>query len=200
MNQTPNEKKSDSNTDLNYNKTMKTIKDKKDKKDECIELKNIEYKTMLMNGNYNTKKTTENNMSNIEEFLEMEKQANDKEPWNKLDKTLKQKKLHEFAISYCNINGIPKSHIKILTEYLNDLMEKKRFTKAKDITYDKTQGVVKNIPNLEFNKKTTKFNLKKTEKQQHSILKGLAPKQTRKILKSKRSPSKGKTEKDKETK
>ena len=48
MNQTPNEKKSDSNTDLNYNKTMKTIKDKKDKKDECIELKNIEYKTMLI--------------------------------------------------------------------------------------------------------------------------------------------------------
>ena len=42
--------------------------------DECLELKNIKYKTMLLNGNnkqFNNTKTDK--MSNIENFLEKER-------------------------------------------------------------------------------------------------------------------------------
>ena len=49
--------------------------------DECLELKNIKYKTMLLNGNnkqFNNTKTDK--MSSIENFLEKERKKNRAEP------------------------------------------------------------------------------------------------------------------------
>ena len=163
----------------------KDKKDKKDKNKECIELKNIKYKTMLLNGNFETSETKEN--TNIEDFLEKEKALNVKEPWNKLDKTQKIKKINDFAERYCSINGYNNIEKKKLIDFLIQAIDKKQFTKTKDLTYDKLTGVIKNIPNLEFNKKVGKFHLKKTEKNQ-SVLKNVATlKQTRK---NKKTPTK----------
>ena len=71
-----------------------TISDKEDKKskksDNCQELKNIAYKTMLLNGtDINPKYTNEsNNKIKISNFLENESTANKKETWSKLDLSL----------------------------------------------------------------------------------------------------------------
>ena len=73
---------------------------KKIKSDECIELRNIKYKTMLMNGNMLKESKQSDNLSNLEKFLEDDKNNNQNEPWSKLDKTVKTKKLFAFAEIY----------------------------------------------------------------------------------------------------
>ena len=69
--------------------------------DECQELKNIKYKTMLLNGAPLHETKSSNDISNLEKFLEDEKINNSNEPWCKLNKTIKTKKLVEYVeISY----------------------------------------------------------------------------------------------------
>ena len=65
---------------------------------ECIELKNIKYKSMLLSGNTkdDVKETVEN-MSNLDIFLNDEKQTVTNEPWIKLDKTTKLQKFKEYV-------------------------------------------------------------------------------------------------------
>jgi hypothetical protein len=59
--------------------------------DECQELKNIKYKTMLLNGVQITETKSSNDLSNLDKFLEAEKINNSNEPWCKLNKTIKTK-------------------------------------------------------------------------------------------------------------
>ena len=65
--------------------------------EECIELKNIKYKTMLLNGNPIKETKSSNNMNHLDQFLENEMNTNKSEPWSKLDKTIKTKKLIIFG-------------------------------------------------------------------------------------------------------
>ena len=61
--------------------------------EECVELKNIKYKTMLLSGAPIQETKSANDLSNLEKFLEKEQNNNKNEPWCKLDKTIKTKKL-----------------------------------------------------------------------------------------------------------
>lgn len=129
--------------------------------ENCPELNSIRYKTMLIQGEITPKTDT---ILNIEELLEQESILNKLEPWCKLDKTLKLKKLEIYA------NLISKKHNLIMTE-LNELnsilrvaLERKNLNKVKDVIYDKETGVIKNIPMLHFNNITRKFILKKNDK------------------------------------
>jgi len=69
------------------------------KNSEVNELKNIKYKT-------NTKTSHDTDLSQVELFLENEKKNNQSEPWSKLDKTTRYKKVEEFAIAYTEKNNI----------------------------------------------------------------------------------------------
>ena len=51
--------------------------------EECQELKNIKYKTMLLNGSLLHETKSANNLSNLDKFLENEKNININEPWCK---------------------------------------------------------------------------------------------------------------------
>lgn len=57
--------------------------------EECMELKNIKYKTMLISGSDIQETKTSADMQNLERFLEDEKFTNQAETWCKLDKTIK---------------------------------------------------------------------------------------------------------------
>jgi hypothetical protein len=57
--------------------------------DECQELKNIKYKTMLLNGVPLKEIKSSNNLSSLDKFVENEKNNNVNEPWCKLNKTIK---------------------------------------------------------------------------------------------------------------
>ena len=69
----------------------------KNKERDCIELKNLEYKNVLMYGNNLKPKDDSSNVTMIENFLEKESQMNKLDLWTKLDKTDKIIKLKAYA-------------------------------------------------------------------------------------------------------
>ena len=154
------------------------------KEEECIELKNIKYKTMLLSGTPLKETKSSNDLSNLEFFLENEKNNNTIEPWCKLDKTLKTKKLIEFVNIYKNENSLDNEEEKLLVIFLKDCLDRKKLHRVKDVIYDKTNGCVKDIPALSYNKLTKHFTLKNLEKR-ISTLKSLAPKKIHGTIKNK---------------
>ena len=144
---------------------------------ECIELKNIKYKSMLLSGNTkdDVKETVEN-MSNLDIFLNDEKQTVTNEPWIKLDKTTKLQKFKDYIeLNYKEETTDEKNS---LYRVLATNLDRKKLLRAKDVLYDKDNGVITSIPVLQFNPTTKKFTLKRCEKRQ-STLKSLAPKKNR---------------------
>ena len=88
-------------TDTSHNVVLVDKKSKKDERsDNCQELKNIAYKTMLLNGNDISPKhqdMSDTNNLKISNFLTNESKANKKETWSKLDKTQKIIHLNNYA-------------------------------------------------------------------------------------------------------
>jgi len=143
--------------------------------EECQELKNIKYKTMLLNGAPLTETKSAADLSNLEQFLEKEKINNSNEPWCKLNKTIKFKKLIEYVEIYKNEKNIDEEECKLLTYFLKDSLDKKKLLRVKDVVYDKDSGVIKEIPALTYIKSNKHFTLKNIDKRV-STLKSLAPK------------------------
>jgi hypothetical protein len=145
---------------------------------ECVELKNIKYKSMLLSGKSEEPQETVENMSNLDHFLAGEKKNSSNEVWTKLDKTTKIIKFDEFVTEYCNENKYTNEEKVELNLFLNTNLDRKRLLKAKEVIYDKETGKIKSIPALMYNGATKKFTLKRCEKRQ-STLKSLAPKKNR---------------------
>jgi hypothetical protein len=152
--------------------------------DECQQLKNIKYKTMLLNGVLLHETKSSNDLSNLENFLENEKINNSNEPWCKLNKTIKINKLLEFVNVYSSINSLQEDESKILITFLKDSLNKKKLSRVKDVIYDKTSGTVKEIPALTYIKSNKHFTLKNIDKRV-STLKSLAPKKLTGTIKNK---------------
>ena len=143
--------------------------------DECQELKNIKYKTMLLNGAPLQETKSSNDISNLEKFLEEEKINNSNEPWCKLNKTIKTKKLLEYVEVYKKDKNLDENEAKNLVVFLKDSLDKKKLCRVKDVIYDKVNGIVKEIPALTYTKSNKHFTLKNMDKRV-STLKSLAPK------------------------
>lgn len=154
-------------------------------KDECVELKNIKYKSMLLNNTIEEKEETKENMSNLDEFLEGEKKNNTGDPWTKLDKTSKLLKFNEFVYSYCSEHKYSEEDRTDLISMLSTNLDRKKLLKTKEVVYDKDNGKIISIPALHYNTGTKKFTLKRCDKRP-STLKSLAPK--KKDLKTKPLP------------
>ena len=77
----------------------------------------------------------------IDEILENETQKNKSDPWNKLDKTVKIQKLHDFAERYGKEHSLPVKDIKSLKMYFNECLNNSKLQKTKDIIYDKEKGI-----------------------------------------------------------
>jgi hypothetical protein len=156
----------------------------KEKVEECLELKNIMYKTMLINGNPLPETKSEKDLSNLDKFLESEKINNVNEPWCKLNKTVKTKKLVDFVEKYKNDNNLDNEETKLLASFLKDCIDRKKLQRVKDVVYDKTNGSIKEIPALSYTKANKHFTLKNIDKRV-STLKSLAPKKTQGTIKNK---------------
>ncbi len=146
-------------------------------KTECQELKNIKYKTMLLNGVPIKETKSSNDLSNLEKFLENEKNNNIIEPWCKLNKTIKTKKLQEYVDAYKEENNLSKEESELLSTFLKECLDRKKLQRVKDVIYDKENGIIKDIPALCYMKTTKHFTLKNIDKRV-STLKSLAPKKT----------------------
>jgi hypothetical protein len=155
-----------------------------EKVEECLELKNIMYKTMLINGNPLPETKSEKDLSNLDKFLESEKINNVNEPWCKLNKTVKTKKLVDFVEKYKNDNNLDNEETKLLASFLKDCIDRKKLQRVKDVVYDKTNGSIKEIPALSYTKANKHFTLKNIDKRV-STLKSLAPKKAQGTIKNK---------------
>jgi hypothetical protein len=144
---------------------------------ECQELKNLKYKTMLLNGVPLPETKSSNDLSNLDKFLETEKNNNVNEPWCKLNKTVKTKKLQEYVESYKLENELSHEESASLMTFLRDCIDRKKLQKVKDVIYDKEIGIIKDIPALHYVKTSKHFTLKNLEKRP-STLKSLAPKKS----------------------
>ncbi len=153
----------------------------------CNDLKRLKYKSMLFNGNEWPENSSANNLANLDKFLENEKITNSNEPWSKLDKTDKIKKLFLFADNYKVLNNLSDTEHEQLIIFFRDCLDKKKLQRVKDVNYNKETGEIKDIPALFHNKSSNHFTLKNLDKRV-STLKGLAPKKkqgTAKNLKNK---------------
>jgi hypothetical protein len=160
---------------------QKTINEPKTANDE---LKNIKYKNMLFNGIKNQEQKHNNSISNLDKFLETEKTNNQSEPWCKLNKTDKTKKLIDFSEIYKLNNNLSDLELELLLSFFKDCLERNKLQKVKDVNYDKVTGVIKDIPSLHFLKQTKHFTLKNMDKRV-STLKSLAPKKLNNTIKNK---------------
>ena len=137
-------------------------------------LKNINYKNMLLTGNYNMLKPDIITNPNIDDILENEKNANKSDPWNKLDKSAKIGKLKDFAFRHGKEENHTEEETNSLYHFLVSALEQKKLMRAKDVIYDKATGMITSIPCLIYHAGFKKFTLKRCEKRQ-STLKSLAP-------------------------
>jgi hypothetical protein len=164
-------------------------------KEECLELKNIMYKTMLINGNPLPETKSEKDLSNLDKFLESEKINNVNEPWCKLNKTVKTKKLVDFVEKYKTDNNLDLEESKLLATFLKDCVDRKKLQRVKDVVYDKTNGSIKEIPALSYTKANKHFTLKNIDKRV-STLKSLAPKKGQGTIKNKNTTNTTNTTKE----
>jgi hypothetical protein len=120
--------------------------------------------------------TTEDESVNVDKLLEMEKQHNKNEQWNKLDKTVRIQKLHQYAEKYGKEHNLPVKDIKTLKVFFVNCLETNKLQKAKDVIYDKAIKEITAIPALHFNQVSRNFTLKITDSKRVSTLKSLTPK------------------------
>ena len=67
----------------------------KKNKDECIQLKNINYQSMLLKKNSNID-SQRDGTKNIDKYLDEEKRKKNVKPWSKLEKSTKLKKIYKY--------------------------------------------------------------------------------------------------------
>lgn len=117
-----------------------------------------------------------NQETTTDQLLENEKQSNQKDNWNKLDKTTKLQILNVYADSYGEKKGLSAEDIASLKRFLRDATEKGKFQKAKDVVYDKASRTIEDIPSLHWNTVTNNFTLRNLDTKKVSLLKSLTPK------------------------
>jgi hypothetical protein len=176
----------DSNQNENESKTENKELEQESSKpqEECIELKNIKYKTMLINGVPLNESKASQSMQNLDKFLENEKNNSENEPWCKLNKTIKIKKITEYVTDdYKQLHELDDVESENLIKFLKDCLDRKKLHRIKDVIYDKENGIIKEIPALTYVRTTKHFTLKNIEKR-ISTLKSLPQNKSNKNSKS----------------
>tara|TARA_Y100000816_G_C25777301_1_gene407817 strand:+ start:38 stop:640 length:603 start_codon:yes stop_codon:yes gene_type:complete len=154
--------------------------------------KELKYKSIYLNTGYKGDEENNNkescNMDIIDNYLEKEKEFNKSQPWNKLNKTNKIDKLKDFCCRFSEENMFSDGTKDNLEKFLLKSLDNKKFTKIKDINYNKEEGLIKDIPGLSFNKNKKVFTIKN---QDNRILtsKNLAPKTKKSKDKTKKNKS-----------
>ena len=110
----------------------------------------------------------ENNID-IDKFLEDEKISNTKSTWNKLNKIDKINKLYIYAEKYVKENELSQNELNDLKKYLKSSLDRKKLQNLKEVSYDKENGVITKLLNLNYNNNTKKFTLRNTDKKTSTI-------------------------------
>jgi septum formation inhibitor MinC len=115
-------------------------------------------------------------MNDMEAILELEKDQNKMETWNKLDKALKRQKLHAYAEHYGQEQSMAVREVKKLKSFFSDCLDKGKLTRTKDVSYNKEKREIEDIPALVYTAPTHHFSLRNTDAKYVSTLKSMTPK------------------------
>ena len=115
-------------------------------------------------------------MNDMEAILELEKDQNKMETWNKLDKSLKRQKLHAYAEHYGLEQSMALREIKKLKTFFSECLDKGKLTRTKDVSYNKERREIEDIPALVYKNATNHFSLRNTDAKYVSTLKSMTPK------------------------
>lgn len=99
-----------------------------------------------MFNNTNNENTT--SISHIEQLLDNEIKQNSKEKWNKLDNSMKYKKLMDFVDTYKDLENSNENDKEILRDFLKNALYENQFSKVKDVIYDNNTHIITSIPGL----------------------------------------------------
>ncbi len=138
--------------------------------DGCQYLKNIQYKTMLMNGKDTQLSTNgDTDTANIDRLLDEEMKQNKNLSWPRLDRSDKIDKLEAFAKKYCESESNNCKDVEALKQYLFVCLDRNRLEKVREVKYNKITGEIDAIPCLIYNKSNNRFTLKRCDKQKSTI-------------------------------
>lgn len=139
---------------------------------------------MFSNGHLKLDSSSSKTDSNIQEscaadidaLLDNEKIHNKSESWNKLNKTTKIQKLHQYAEKYGKEQGYSAKEVKLLKLFFSESLDRDKLQKTKDVIYDKNTHDVNSIPGLVYNPTVRHFTLRVMDTKRVSTLKSLTPK------------------------
>ena len=113
---------------------------------------------------------------NVDHILENEIQQNKNETWNKLNKTTKIQKLHEYADKYGIEHRYSGEDTQALKQFFVESLERGKLLKTKEVNYNKTTQQIIDIQGLHYHTNTHKFTLRIIDAKRVSTLKSLTPK------------------------
>jgi len=161
--------------------------------DSCKDLKTIQSKTQMLKGDRKPQKPTKTAPSSVvEAILERERTMKRTVAWARLERSACITKLRDFANVFGQENDMTPGEIAALTEYLLCAYERKRLTRARDVSFDKESQNITGIPCLTFNKSSRKFTLSRSDRRASSSA-SLGP--GRETRRKKQQKSKKKNEK-----
>ena len=120
------------------------------KNKECKEYNSLKYRTMIMTGkDIDQKIEHESSQKELDIFLIKEQSANEKQPWNKLSKTERLKKIDIFITDILTKqHSLQEEEIENLKIFINKLLERKKLLKSCEIFYNEETGLIEEIPAL----------------------------------------------------
>jgi len=141
--------------------------------------RSIKYKMRVMNMSPNGMLDTSyepkpaNTYDTIQKFLDAEKINNKFDTWNKLTKSLKHKKIQEYVGKYSESNGLMVDEKELLLTFLINKINTGQLSNSKEVSYNKTDGVIKEIPGISFNRHTKHITLKNIDNRHVTTVKNL---------------------------
>lgn len=133
---------------------MSSTSDKEQDNVECVELKNIEYQSMLLNKNTSNKSElrptnkSEYSLKDVNTILENEKTQKTQLPWSRLTKSNKLNKIYDYIENLKEKHSLLDRDIKEMKQYMKKCFERKMLQTAKVVQYDKINETITDIPSL----------------------------------------------------
>ena len=171
-------------------------KNEKNIRSACKDYNTLKYKTMIATGNNIDKKIeNEANEETVHSFLMNEMKEHKKQPWNKLTKTDKLKKINHYIQTMIkNEYNLSPIECKQTQKFMISLIDRKKLVKNSDLIYNEQSGYIEKIHIILFNSNTRKFTLNKDFNS--SIKKKNNIQKTKTVKKIKQSTTESKIEND----
>ena len=111
----------------------------------------------------------------IDRILEKETNRNKTDSWNRLDKTIKLRKLNAYAEHYGREHGLSSKDVRLMQTFFIESLEKNKLQRTKEVIYNKDTHEIQSIPALHYNATNRHFTLRITDTKRVSTLKSLTP-------------------------